>query len=86
MTTLSRQELEQLVAYGPHAIWGDYAERHEKLLEVYKLALRSTDGVVVPAEPTEAMCKAGAPHCRSNSFTAMMVYKAMLAAAKGEKP
>ena len=39
------------------------------------------ESVVVPREPTEAMCKAGAPHCRNNSFTAMMVYEAMLAAS-----
>lgn len=38
--------------------------------------------VLVPIEPTEAMCRKGAAHThRDNSFTAMMVYQAMLAAA-----
>jgi hypothetical protein len=51
------------------------ADRIRDLLEEAAAAL---SGVRVPVEPTEEMCKAGAPHCGNNSFTAMMVYKAML--------
>lgn len=45
--------------------------------------MNKTEGwKLVPIEPTEAMCRKGAAHThRNNSFTAMMVYQAMLAAA-----
>jgi len=37
-----------------------------------------SDYKLAPVEPTEDMCNKGAVHCKGNSFTAMMVYKAML--------
>lgn len=36
---------------------------------------------LVPTDPDQTMCDAGAPHCLQNNFTSMMVYKAMLEAS-----